>query len=147
MPANIIFENEKVLSQIGFVYDVSAQTGAVEGDITFDTNGFLTSGISHSIGASHINFTISGKYLISFTVSSALTNQFAIFKNNSLVAGGIYGTGVANVQTIGQAVVTISAGDFITNRNHTSLLPVVLGTSVGGTQTNVNASVVILKLQ
>ncbi len=147
MPAAIIFENEKVLSQIGYVYNVSAQTVAVEGDITFDTNGFLTSGISHTIGTSHINFTIPGTYLISFSVSGALANQFAIFKNNNVVAGGIYGTGVANVQNIGQTVVTVLAGEFITIRNHTSLLPVVLGTLFGGTETNVNAAVVILKLQ
>jgi hypothetical protein len=147
MPAAIIFENEKVLSQIGFVYNVSAQTVAVEGDITFDTNGFLTSGISYTIGTSHINFSVPGKYLICFSVSGVLANQFAVFKNNSLVVGSVYGTGVANVQNIGQTVVTVAAGDFITIRNHTSLLPVVLGTLFGGTQTNVNAAVLILKLQ
>jgi hypothetical protein len=147
MGAKIIFESPDGLGEVGYIYNVSSQTIAVEADIVFDTNGFLTSGITHTTGTSHITFSTSGKYLIIFNVSSILANQFAIFKNNSLVTGTVYGTGVANVQNTGLAIVTISAGDFITIRNHTSTLPIVLGTLIGGTQTSVNASVGLLRVQ
>lgn len=146
LPASIITEFDSALSDGAYIYNTSAQTVSAEADITFDTNAFLTSNITHVAGTSQIHFLAEGEYLISFSVSSTTANQFAVFKNNTVVPGSIYGTGIANVQNNGQAFVYIEAGDFITIRNHTSVLPVVLGTLFGGTQVNVNASVSILRL-
>ena len=49
-------------------------------------------------------------------------------------------------QNIGQAIITLAAGDSLTLVNHTSAAAVTLQTLAGGTQVNVNASLVIKKL-
>lgn len=62
------------------------------------------------------------------------------------VAWTVYGSGSGAQQNFGQAIITIAASDVITLRNHTSTSTVGLASLVGGTQANVNASIVIKKL-
>ena len=119
---------------------------AIEADITFDTNGPLTSGITHAPGAAGIAIVNAGTYLVTFSVSGVEPNQFAIFDNGLLVAGTVYGSGAGTQQNVGQAIITIAAGDVLTLRNHSSAAGVTLQTLAGGTQANVNASVTIEKL-
>ena len=45
-----------------------------------------------------------------------------------------------------QTILALAAGDIITLNNHTSAAAVTLQTLAGGTQTNINASIVIEKL-
>ncbi len=73
--------------------------------------------------------------------------QFALFLNNTLVPGSIYGT--ANTpQLNGRAIITVTtAPSTLTLRNFISQSgTVTLNTPAGGTQTNSNASVHIIKL-
>lgn len=134
------------LSQYGYVYNLGAEVVPVEADIAFDTNGVLTPGITHPPGAAGITFVDPGTYKITFSVSGVEPNQMALFVNSALVSGTVYGSGAGTQQNIGQAILTIAAGDILTVRNHTSAAAVTLQTLAGGTQSNVNASVTIEKL-
>jgi hypothetical protein len=73
-------------------------------------------------------------------------NQFAIFLNGALFAGSIYGSGAGTQPNPGMVILTASAGDTITLRNHSSAAAVTLQTLAGGTQANSNASILIQRL-
>jgi hypothetical protein len=130
----------------GFIYNVSAQTVPIEADVIFDSNGFLSSGITHTLGATQITVIAAGTYEVTFSVSGVEPNQFALFLNGLLVKGTVYGSGAGTQQNNGQAIIALAAGDVLTLRNHSSAAAVTLQTLAGGTQTNVNASVIIKKL-
>jgi hypothetical protein len=70
----------------------------------------------------------------------------AIAVNGVPLAEAIYGSGAGTQQNSGQAIIALSAGDILTIVNHSSSSSVTLPSVVGGTQANVNASVVIEKL-
>jgi hypothetical protein len=130
----------------GFIYNVGAQTVAVEADVIFDSNGFLSSGITHTPGATQITVIGAGNYEVTFSVPGVEPNQFALFLNGAQVTGTVYGSGAGTQQNNGQAIIALAANDVLTLRNHSSAAAVTLQTLAGGTQTNVNASVVIKKL-
>jgi hypothetical protein len=130
----------------GFIYNVNAQTVAVEADVIFDLNGGLSTGITHAPGTAQIAVTNSGKYEVTFSVSCVEPNQFALFINGAPGVGTVYGSGAGTQQNSGQAIIALTAGDVLTLRNHSSAAAVGLQTLAGGTQTSVNASIVIKKL-
>jgi hypothetical protein len=119
---------------------------ALEADVTFDSNGVMTSGITHAPGNAGIAFVTAGDYKITYSVSGVEPSQFALFVNGALVSGTVYGSGAGTQQNTGQVIVTIGAGDVLTVKNHTSSAAVTLQTLAGGTQANANASVAIEKL-
>lgn len=84
-----------------------------------------------------------GNYEVTFSVSGVEPNQFALFINGVLATGTVYGSGAGTQQNKGQATLALAAGDILTLRNHSSAAAVTLQTLAGGTQKNVNASVVI----
>lgn len=130
----------------GFIYNVSAQTVPLEADITFDTNGILSPGITHDLGTAQIVVSNSGKYEVTFSTTSVEPNQFALFLNGSPVIGTVYGSGAGTQQNNGQTLIALAASDVLTLRNHSSAAAIGLQTLGGGTQTTVNASVIIKKL-
>jgi hypothetical protein len=134
------------LSEFAYIYNLLPQTIAIEADVPFDTNGILTAGITHAPGTPSILFSTPGIYEVTFSVSGTEPNQFALFLNGTEVPGTVYGAGAGTQQNNGQAIFTIAAGDTLTLRNHSSAAAVGLASLVGGTQANVNASVVIKKL-
>ena len=115
----------------------------IEATVTFDSNGVITPGIIHAPGTDSILVTVAGDYEITFSVSGVEPNQFALFDNGAPIAGTVYGSGAGTQQNTGQVIVTLAAGDVITLVNHSSASAVILQTLAGGTQTNVNASIVI----
>ncbi len=106
----------------------------------------MTSGISHTPGTSTVTVTTSGIYEISFSVSGVEPNQFALFINGAVSAGAVYGSGAGTQQNNGQILANLAAGDVVTLANHSSAAAVTLQTLTGGTQINVNASILIRKL-
>jgi hypothetical protein len=130
----------------GFIYNVSAQTVPLETDVIFDNNGILINGITHVPGTTQVAVTNPGNYEVTYSVSGVEPNQFALFLNGTLVTGTVYGSGAGTQQNNGQAMIALVAGDVLTLRNHSSAAAVTLQTLAGGTQTNVNASVVVKKL-
>ncbi|MFJ7746540.1 collagen-like protein [Peribacillus sp. NPDC097295] len=128
------------------MYNLSAQTVAIGDDINFDTNGVITPGIPHVAGSEEIIVITPGDYKITFTVSTNEPSQFALFRNDVLMEGTLYGSGSGAQGNIGQFIVTLAAGDILTIRNNISFSDVTLQTMAGGTQTNANASVILKKL-
>lgn len=134
------------LSELAYIYNLDAQTVAIEADVNFSTNGFLTAGITHASGSPSILVATAGIYEVTFSVSGTEPNQFALFLNGNLVPGTIYASGAGTQQNNGQAIFTIGAGDVLTLRNHSSAAAVGLATPIGGTQASVNASITLKKL-
>ena len=129
-----------------YIYNLTPQTVAIEADAIFDTNGVITAGITHAPNSPSVLFQVAGDYAITFSVSGTEPNQFALFLNGILIPGTVYGSGAGTQQNTGQVIVTIAAGDTLTLRNHSSTAAVGLASLVGGTQANVNASLLIEKL-
>ncbi|HMI98406.1 MAG TPA: hypothetical protein VK488_01065 [Gaiellaceae bacterium] len=123
------------------------QTVPVESNVTLDTNGVMISGITHTAGAVGIMLVNIGVYRVTFSVSGTETSQFALFNGATMVPGSLYGSGAGTQQNAGQAiVVTTVANAVLTLKNHTSSAAVGLPTTGGGTLANVNASVLVQKL-
>jgi hypothetical protein len=133
-------------SDYGYVYNGGAQFVPIEADVTFDSNGILSGGISHAPGTSQVVVSTAGTYSVEFIVSAVEPNQFAVFVNGAAAPGALYGSGSGIQQTAGHLVLTLAAGDVLTLRNHSSAAAVTLQTLAGGTQTNVNASILIERL-
>ncbi|QXE20978.1 DNRLRE domain-containing protein [Clostridium sp. 001] len=147
-------QNSTLLPDHAYIFNTGTQNIGVEADIPFNTNGSL-SGITHSINSSNINIKNSGFYAVLFRVTGDLSNQFAVFKNNTLVPGTIYGitspTLVPPVSSYGDntgiAILSANAGDILTLRNHTSTSSINLVNNAGGTATNgVSASILIIRI-
>jgi hypothetical protein len=134
------------LSQYAYVYNLGEETVPLEADISFDSNGVLTPGITHALGAAGITLVSAGAYEVTFSVSGTEPSQMALFVNGTLVPGTVYGSGAGTQQSTGQAIFIVPAGAILTVRNHTSSAAVGLATPIGGTQASSNASVVIEKL-
>jgi hypothetical protein len=134
------------LSQYAYVYNLGGETVPLEADVTFDSNGVLTPGITHAPGAAGITLTTAGTYDVTFSVSGTEPSQMALFVNGTLVPGTVYGSGAGTQQNTGQAIFVAPAGAVLTIRNHTSSAAVGLATPIGGTQPSSNASVVIEKV-
>lgn len=135
-----------MVAEFAYIYSTSAQIVPLETDVNFEANGAATSGISHQLGTSSIVIALAGIYDIAFSVSAVEPNQFALFLNGAPVPGSLYGSGAGTQQTTGHVILVLGAGDIVTLRNHTSSTAVTLQTLAGGTQTNVNASILIRKL-
>ena len=133
-------------SEYGYVYNVIGATVAVEADVSFSDNGVLTAGITHAPGTAGITFTSAGDYRVTYSISAVEPGQFALFINGAEVAGSVYGSGAGTQQNTGQAIITIAVSDVLTLRNHSSAAAVGLQTLAGGTQVNVNASILLQKL-
>ncbi len=133
-------------SDYGYIYNLTAQTVAIDAVVFFDSNGVLTAGITHGLGSSDIKIVNAGDYKVNFSVSGTEPNQFALFLNGVQVPGTVYGSGAGTQQNSGQAILTIGANDVLTLRNRSSAAAVGLQSLAGGTQINVNASIVVQKL-
>jgi hypothetical protein len=119
---------------------------AIDAALTFDSNGVMTAGITHVPGNAGIGLVNAGTYKLTFSVSGVQGSQMALFVNGAVASGTTYGSGAGTQQNTGQAILILGAGDVLTVRNHSSAAAVTLQTLAGGTQTNVNASIVIEKI-
>lgn len=133
----------------GYVFNTGNQNIPVESDIPFSSNGALL-GISHSASTTPITIQNPGTYAVWFIVNGTTSNQFALYQNNTLVPGSIYGTEAPAAGTsagnIGMVIISALVGDQLSVRNHTSAAPVNLDNASGGTQTNVSASIMLIKV-
>jgi len=132
---------------VAAVYNLAPQTVAIEDNVVFDSNGPVLAIISHVPSTNEIAFLATGTFLVQFTVSAVEPNQFALFLNDAPVMGSIFGSGAGTQNNFGQVLMAAEAGDVLTLRNHSSFAAVTLQTLDGGTQTNVNASLTIQRLQ
>jgi len=133
------------LAGFGYIFNEGAQTVPIEGSVAFDSNGPLL-GITHAPGNAGVVVTSSGTYAVHYSVSGVEPGQFALFVNGAAAGGTVYGSGAGTQQDNGQVILTLSANDVLTLVNHSSAAAVTLQTLAGGTQTTVNASLLIEKL-
>jgi hypothetical protein len=132
--------------QYAYVYNTGVETVQVGSDVAFDTNGLMTSGITHAPTSTDIHIVNGGTYKVTFSISGTESNQFAVFVGGVLVPGSIYGSGAGTQQNSGQAIVTVTDGAILTLRNHASAAAVGLQPAAGGGQPSSNASVLIERL-
>lgn len=130
----------------GYIYNLTPRVVAIEAPVLFDSNGVITAGILHTPGTSTIQVVEQGDYEVTFSVSGTEPNQFALFLNGVPLPQTVYGSGAGTQQNNGQVILTLAAGSVLSLHNHTSAAAVTLASVVGGTQPNVNASIVIIKL-
>ena len=114
--------------------------------MVFSNAGARSADFAFAPGTTLITVATPGTYLVWFSVSSFEPNQFALMHNGTPVPGGLFGSGAGTQTNSGMTVVSASAGDILTLRNHTSAAAVSLQTLAGGTQTNVNASIIVQKV-
>lgn len=129
-----------------YIYNLSSQVVAVEGDIAFSNNGIIIGNIIHTAGTAAIVLGTPGYYAIWFNVAGVEANQFTLYQNGLPVAGATYGSGAVTQPNPGMVIITAASSDVLTLRNHTSATAVTLQTLAGGTQLNANASILIQKL-
>jgi len=132
--------------EIAYVYSRSSQAIPTQASVYFELNGFITDGFVHIPGSPQITINQPGIYKVNFSVSCDSPNQFALFLNNVVVPGSIYGSGAGTQQNNGYAIITAAAGDVLTLQNHNSVVTVFLSSNIGGIEFNVNASIMIEKL-
>ncbi len=127
----------------GYMYNLTSPVAVVAGaDISFDSNGLLTSGIAHIAGAAQINVVNTGFYLVLFYASCLEANDFELFVNGNAIAGSLYGVTMAGIDNNGYAIVALSAGDVLTVRNVGGADATLTSSVVNAT----NASIVITRL-
>ncbi|GAB6086029.1 hypothetical protein JCM11672_13010 [Alkaliphilus crotonatoxidans] len=102
--------------------------------------------ITHAPGTASIIIGTAGDYSVWFYAAGIEPNQFTLFLNGVAVAGATYGVEAGTQPNPGWVIITASAGDILTVRNHTSETPVILQTFTGGTEANINASILIQKI-
>ena len=134
------------IAEFGYIFNVYPQTVPIENNIAFDSNRIFTSGIKHIPGSDEIIVNTAGYYEVTFSVSKLEPSQFAIFVNDVVVPETVYGSVSGAERYEGQAILALAAGDILNLRNHTSPSTVTLQTLEGGSRTNVNASIIIKKL-
>jgi len=118
---------------------------AIQAPIAFDLNGPLL-GVTHAPGNAGVQITSAGIYAIHFSVTHVEPAQFTLFVNGAPANTTIYGSGAGTQQDNGFAILTLQANDVLTLVNNSSAAAVTLQTLAGGTQTNVNASLLIERL-
>jgi hypothetical protein len=130
----------------GYIYQSTAQIVPVGEAVSFDSNGTLFGGIAHVLGDSAITINVTGHYKVMFSVTGEQSNQFALFVNDALIEGSLYGSASPNQQNNGVVIVSIVEPSTLKLRNHISDGSVTLETLAGGIEANVTASILIQKL-
>ena len=128
-----------------YIYNNTAQVVPIEGAVTFNSSGLVTSGFNNVANSTNLTISTTGQYSAWFSVSGAEVNQFTLFQNGVAIPGSTYGSGSTNQQNNGMASFTATSGDIITLVNHTSATTVTLFTPIGGIQPTTNASLLILQ--
>ena len=134
------------LASYAYIYNLAAQTVAINADVSFDSNGVIAGGITHAPGSADIVLAGAGDYKLTYSTAGTEPSQFGLFVNGAEVAGSIYASGAGTQQNVGQVIITVPAGAVVSVRNHSSAAAVGLATPIGGTEASVNASVTIEKL-
>lgn len=133
-------------SEYAYIYNTSAQFVTLGNSVTFDSNGPLSSGITHNLGTSFIFVNTTGLYRIEFSASASQASQFSIYVNGVSVAGSRYGSATTSTQNSGMVLVSLAAGDVVQLNNTGSSGSLNLAANTGGTLAAVNASIMIMKI-
>jgi hypothetical protein len=133
------------LSAFGYFYTLSGQLIPVGSAVVFDSQSDLLN-IEFGIAKTDIKILASRNYLVHFSVTGTESNQFALKVNMVVVPGSIYGSGADTQQNNEQVILHLGEGDVVNLVNYHSAAVVGLQSLSGGTETNVTASISLLKL-
>ncbi len=129
-----------------YIYNTGKNMLESEGTIPFSSNG-IVNGITHNAGTGPVIITTPGTYAVWFSVSSLLSNQFALYQNNVPVPGSVYGTGAPyGAGNTGMVIVNAAAGDSLTVESHTSTPGTEPVNEAREYQTNINSSILVMKI-
>ncbi|SES00110.1 collagen-like protein [Psychrobacillus sp. OK032] len=135
------------IAEFAYIYNIGEQRIHQEEDISFDSKGINTSGISHTAGESKITIKYSGIYEIIYHVTGKQPNQLTLFANGIEATNTTFGTDDGTAQNFGIQILHLEDNTELTLRNHTSIPSHLdLLVNAGGTQTIVNAAITIKKL-
>jgi BclA C-terminal domain len=134
------------VSEYAYIYNIAAQTVAIDAPVLFDSNGTMTTGFTHATGNAGITVVTAGTYKFTYSLAGTEPNQMALFVDGTVVPGSIYGSGAGTQPSSGFVIAAVPAGAVLTLRNYSSAAAVGLASVIGGTQANTNASVAIEKL-
>lgn len=135
------------INEFAYIYNIGEQRIHQEEDISFDSTGIITQGISHNAGESKIIIKDNGIYEIFYHVTGKQPNQLTLFSNGVEITNTTFGADDGNAQNIGIQILQLEDNTELTLRNHTSTPSHLdLLVNAGGTQTNVNAAITIKKL-
>lgn len=134
-------------SSYAYVYNVSPQVVPIGGDITFDQSGPTSPDFSFAPGSPFVVVLAGGTYEVDFSASVVEPNQLALAVNGVALPHTLYGSGAGTDQNAGRAIVTLVGGDLLSLRNESSSSAISLQTLAGGTGANVNASLLLHKLE
>ena len=95
------------------------------------------------LGNSLVEVDTTGTYLVDFSVTAVEPNQFSLFVNGSPANGGTYGSASSSQQNSGQVILNFGSRADFTVINSGSSSAIKLQNNAGGTETNVDASIVI----
>lgn len=79
-------------SAYAYVYNDGRQTVAASAPILFSSNGVLSDGMTHPVNGNAVTIENAGTYAVWFTMMGTADAQFALFLNDTSVAGTIFGT-------------------------------------------------------
>lgn len=97
-----------------------------QADIPFNEKGFMQ-GVSYIDGSDFITVEEDGAYAVWFTVNNQSQDEFALFQNDTLITGSIYGMDLeSDLTDIGMSVINAKAGDKLTVRDRNTVEPVTL---------------------
>lgn len=138
------------LTEYGYIYKTATQNVASNASITFEFNGILTPGITHTPGSDSITIVTAGIYEINFivlmrTADVTQAGTVALFANGIPVGQAVYGATVGQIS--GQVLLQLAAGTVLTIHNVATTQMVVDPALAGpATQPTVSASIIIERI-
>jgi len=106
--------------EYAYVYNSNPVNLCLKNPMPFDSNGPMTSGITHILGSSDIVLKKAGVYQVNFVGAASvrsqngpgLSSEVSLFLNNQRITGfgGIYGS-LPLISIIIQAIITVNTGD------------------------------------
>ncbi len=116
-----------------------------QAEIPYNDKGFMQ-GVSYIDGSNSVTIEEDGAYAVWFTVSNQSQNQYALFQNDILLSGSIYGMDLqSDLTNIGMSVINAQAGDQLTVRNRSSAEPVPLSNKSDESVNDITALIFVWK--
>lgn len=135
------------INEYAYIFNTNKQRIYLDDDISFGTNGILTSGISHAEGDTTITIKHAGVYEIIYHVTGKQSHQLTLFSNDMAISTTSYGALSGSSQNIGIQILQLSDNTNLTLRNHTSSTSYLdLAFDPEGTQKSINAAIIIKKI-
>lgn len=142
-----IFE---VANQHAYIYNTTDATITPGSVIHFDSNGVISSNISHTPGDSKITINQAGTYIVNFIVQGSPADSFALFQNDTYVGGSSYEP-TLNInekvdKEFSQVIIQVNAGDVLTVKHYSPVRGQGNAFLKAAGKPSVNASVLIVQL-